>query len=130
MMAEWEVDGVYLASLLKVRHPAVFERLHGVLTSHGVEVRFLDRVRDIWAKDYCPLQVAVGEFVKFRYDPDYLRDDRGLRTGASVVNWFRGLGRCRRSRVVLDGGNVVASRRKAIVTEKIYKENPDWERAE
>ena len=43
---------------------------------------------------------------------------------------FRGLGRCRRSSIVLDGGNIVASRTKAIVTDKIYKENRGWSRAE
>ncbi len=130
MIPDWEADGVFLADMLKVRHPDLFVQLHSVLTSHGVEIRLLDNVRDVWTRDYCPIQVGPRKFVKFRYTPDYLRDDPRLRTGDDVVKAYRSLGNCRHSAIVLDGGNVVASQDKAILTEKIYKENPDWRRAD
>ncbi len=50
MIADWEINGVYLADMLKVRHPDLFAQLHSTLSSHGIEVRLLENVRDIWAK--------------------------------------------------------------------------------
>jgi agmatine deiminase len=53
-----------------------------------------------------------------------------MRTGNEVVKAFRTLGRCHQSEIILDGGNVIASRTKAILTAKIYKENPGWSRSD
>ncbi len=53
-----------------------------------------------------------------------------MKTGDSIVKSFRDLGRCRRSPIVLDGVNIVASRTKGVVTDKIYKENPRSSRSE
>jgi agmatine deiminase len=116
--------------MLKVRYCELFTSLQQILTAHGVAVRLFNNVRDIWAKDYCPVQVGPGKLVKFYYDPDYLREEPTRRTGDGVLKSFRGLGTCRRSPIVLDGGNVVASRNKAIVTEKVYKENPGCSQAD
>lgn len=130
MIADWHKNCVYLAAMLAARNLELFSRLRQTLEAHRIEVRLLDKVQGYWARDYCPVHVSPGRLVKFRYDPDYLRDGPALRTGDEVINSFRGLGRCYRSPIILDGGNVVGSRTKAIVTEKIYKENPSWGRAE
>jgi agmatine deiminase len=126
MMADGESNCVVLATLLKERHPRLFEKLQKALRSHGIEVRLIDNVRDIWLKDFSPIQVGPGELAKFRYDPSYLRDEPRLRTGEAILKSFRSFGHCHRSPIILDGGNVVASRTKAIVTDKIFKENPGW----
>lgn len=126
MIPDWEHNCVYLADLLRDRHPSVFNGLQDILSSHGIQVRLLSRVRDIWARDYCPTQVLPKTFVKFRYDPDYLRDDSELRTGDEVLDSLRDLGCCSCSSITLDGGNVVGSKTKAVVTDKIYRENPGW----
>ena len=47
-----------------------------------------------------------------------------------MVRSFADLGDCIVSPIVLDGGNVVSSRTKAILTDKIYKENRTWKQAE
>ena len=129
MIPDWEANAVFLAGMLKVRHPELFTQLHSVLTSHGIEIRLLENVRDIWARDYCPIQVGPAEFMQFRYEPDYLKDHPELRTGREVADQFHDLGECRHSDINLDCGNVVASLNKAIVTDKIYRENPSWERS-
>jgi len=130
MIPDWEHNCVCLAAMLKVRHPALFTKLHQILTDHGVHVRLLDDARDIWARDYCPLQVGPGRFVKFRYAPDYLRGQPQLRTGPGIVKSFHDVGHCRRSAIILDGGNIVASQSRAILSDKIFKENPEWNRAD
>jgi agmatine deiminase len=126
MIADWDINCVFLAAILKDRHPTVFASLRRVLLSHGIEVRFLEGVRKIWARDFCPVQVLPGTLVKFLYAPDYLRDRPDLRTGDEILSSFRGVAWCNRAAIKLDGGNVVASRTKAILTEKIYRENAGW----
>lgn len=130
MIPDWQTNCVYFASLLQDRHPSVFNGLQQILVHHGIEVRLLQNVRDVWAVDYSPVQVAERTLVKFTYAPDYLRDHEYLVTGDGVVESIQDVGRCHRSRIVLDGGNVVTSGRIAIVTDKIYKENPKRNRAQ
>ncbi len=130
MIPDWEHNCVFLADKLKDRHPSVFTRIQQILINHGIEVRLLANVRDVWTRDYSPVQVGQKFLVKFRYDPDYLRDEPRLRTGNGIVNSFGDIGRCRRSQIILDGGNIVASRTRVILTDKIYKENPGLNRSD
>src|SRR5438270_7983715 len=115
MIPDWETNCVYLAAMLQDRHPKVFNGLQETLTTHQIEVRLLDNVRDVWAVDYCPVQVADRALVKFTYAPDYLRGHEEIITGDNVLKPLRNLGRCHRSPIVLDGGNVVGSHQKAIL---------------
>jgi agmatine deiminase len=123
MIADAEINGVFLADQLRDRFPCLFQQLNQTLVSHGVEVRLLHDVRDIWARDYCPIQVGSEEFVQFQYEPDYLKRHPKKRTGREVSRQFQDLGQCLHSEINLDGGNVVASQKSAILTDKIYAEN-------
>ena len=70
-----------------------------------------------------PIQLETDRFIQFRYDPNYLKDYPNLRTknGARLLD----LSHCARSNLrVIDGGNVVRWHDTAIVTTKIYRENP------
>ena len=128
MIPDSETNCVFLASLFEARFPKLFARIRETLLAHEIEVRLVDDVRDIWMRDFCPVQVGPKEFVKFRYDPDYLHNYPKLRTGDEIVNSLGDLGQIFRSDIILDGGNVVATEQKAIVTDKIYKENPGRKR--
>lgn len=128
MISESKVDCVYLTALLGVRHPQLFKALKAWLLSQSVVVRILDNVKDIWARDFAPIQVADNALAKFRYAPDYLQGHEHLLTGDDVLNSFGDLGLCHRSEIVLDGGNAVGCRGKVILTDKIYRENPSWDR--
>ena len=44
MIADWNVDGVFLASLLQDQYPRLFADLQKMLVAHGVEVRLLEDV--------------------------------------------------------------------------------------
>jgi agmatine deiminase len=96
----------------------------------GTCVGILRGTRDIWCRDFMPIQIGVGQFVQFRYLPDYLDGHEGMITSPEVARAALPAGsRCVRSSVVLDGGNVVNWTSKAILTDKIYKENPRFSRA-
>jgi agmatine deiminase len=106
------------------RHPAVFGRLSDAF---GDRLGLIPRTKDIWCRDYMPVPLGRDQFVQFRYDPDYLRDASDLLTndGARLLGLDD---RCRYSDLVIDGGNVVRYGDTAILTDKVYKENPDHER--
>jgi agmatine deiminase len=130
MIADWEINGVFLADLFKDRYPDLFKQLHSTLISHSVEVGILQDVCDICARDYCPIQVGPQKFVKFRYTPDYLILSPELHPDGKVVTSYQGLGDFLHPPIALPGGNIVASQTKAILTDKIYEDNPDWTHAD
>jgi agmatine deiminase len=130
MIADADAKVVFVADTLASKFPDVFRGLRSILGRHGVPLKIILGTRDIWCRDYMPVQVAENRMVQFRYAPDYLkgRFERFRADGelSRTLPWLKG---CVRSRIVLDGGNVVGWRDKAIVTDKIYKENPWIERA-
>ena len=131
MIPDWETNCVYFSRLLGEQYSDLLDRLTQVLRTQEVEVRFLDGTKDIWARDYCPVQVEVKRFLKFRYDPDYLKGKyRHLVTGDEVIEQLRDLGTIQKSETVLDGGNVVTSGSMVILTDKVFQENPRRRRRE
>jgi len=129
MIADWKKDAVFFSQLLPNRHPVLWEQLSEILRTHSIPARLLAGTRDIWARDFCPIQVGPSRFVKFRYCPDYLRAGyEHLITGNRVCGQMGNWGEIQVSRIILDGGNVVAAGNKAILTDKVFSENPKWER--
>ena len=129
MMPDWETNRIYFSSLLPGRYPKLWEQLSEILRNHRIPTRLIDGTRDVWARDYCPIQLGPQQFIKFRYCPDYLKDEfEHLVTPGTVCRQFQDLGACRRSTIILDGGNVVAAKNRVILTAKIYRENPRYER--
>jgi agmatine deiminase len=126
MVADWKTNTVFFTSSLARRVPRVWERLQATLTANGIAPRRLTGAKDIWARDFMPIQIGDGEFVKFRYEPSYLRDCPSLITGPAICKQLPFLEAMQSSDIRLDGGNVVASRSLAILTDRVYSENPDW----
>lgn len=127
MIADWDTDTAVFADLLPRQLPALWDRLAGVLRDHGVGVHLAGNCRDIWARDFLPVQVG-NEFVSFRYDPDYLRDFGHLRTDEAACDSLPFLTERRTSDLVIDGGNLVSSGSAVVLTDKIYRENPGRKR--
>lgn len=128
MIPDWQTNTVFFSSLLPDRYGEMWARLHEILQQHSVPVNLLERTRDIWMRDYCPIQVGPGRFVKFRYNPDYLRYAPRLRTRDEICQELEHLGQIQMSPIVLDGGNVVGTAQTAVLTEKVFPENPNYPR--
>jgi agmatine/peptidylarginine deiminase len=121
MIAEWDTDSVFFSDRLEAAEPSVFDRLRSALD--GVPIQIIPGTADLWCRDYMPVQVGHDSFCQFRYAPDYLRGFEYLVTHPekcrlSFMKYYQ------QEPIVLDGGNVVASKSKVILTDKIYKENP------
>jgi agmatine deiminase len=107
---------------------------------------FLPGTKDVWAKDYMPIQITHDKFVQFIYDPAYLKEEtifegeygppedfdgtfEYLKTDPTAVCEMLGI-ETYKSKLVIDGGNVIKWTNKAILSSRIYKENPDFSKNE
>ena len=129
---------LYFSSLLQSapKYQPAANRLFAALDSHGVRYGLLDNTRDIWLRDFMPVRRGDGKFVSFRYEPFYLKKTPQLRTDfcrdISGQFWIFNpdFGHIIYSDINLDGGNVVLSpsKSKAVVSDRVFPENPKWER--
>ena len=127
MITDWETDTAVFSDLLPGQFPQLWKRLSGLLREHGTTIHLVCGCRDIWARDFLPVQVG-NEFVTFRYAPDYLRGYDHLRTEESVCDAVPFLKARHRSDLIIDGGNLVSSGPMVAATDKVYRENPDQSR--
>jgi agmatine deiminase len=125
MIAEWDTNTLFVSDLLEKKFPALVASLRAVLIDVPIEI--ITGTADIWCRDYMPIQLDQDRFCQFVYAPDYLRGYEELLTPPDKCRLPLMLD-YRQEPLVLDGGNVVASRTKVILTEKVYKENPGIER--
>ena len=126
MISDFETNSIYFSELLKTeeRLTGLFNELSGVLKSQGINPKFLPKTKDIWARDYMPIQLTNEKFVEYRYDPDYLQgiQYRHLKTSPDIVCDAIGL-KTNKTDIILDGGNVVKSNNTVILTDKVIEEN-------
>jgi agmatine deiminase len=129
VIADNQTNTLYISDLLPKRHPRLTADLHRICRTNDIPLRHIRGTRDIWCRDYMPVQVDDRRFVQFRYQPDYLwgRWARTI-TPPEVCRALPCIGQCIQSNIVLDGGNVVKWSDKVIVTDKIFRENPGSDR--
>lgn len=119
---------LYFSSILKNSHvyKQTADNLFAALDSAGIAFHLLDGARDIWMRDFMPVQIRDGSFVSFRYEPSYLQDMPGRKTDykRDVAPQFSFP--IAYSDINLDGGNVVfsPSKEKAVLSDRIFTENP------
>jgi len=124
-----DTNTVYLTERLRTdeRYCKAHDRLTGILEKHSVQVKYLrdSKIRDIWCRDFMPVQIGQGRFVQFRYEPSYLVGYEAHRTNPEEVSEAR---QCQPvlSDINLDGGNIVNCFDRAIVTDRIFDENPGF----
>lgn len=117
---------VYLSEELKKKYPNTCDKLIGILDKHHVKYSFLKATKDIWCRDYMPVQTPSGRLIQFTYDPSYLRGNKEWEDSRSDVRKV-----CKEngftpefSNINIDGGNVLICEDRAILTDRIYSENP------
>lgn len=131
MITDKETNFVYFSGLLPRRHSAFFKELTVILKRKGIKYGLLPYTNDnIWCRDYMPIQIAGNSFAQFKYYPQYLlgsRKDRATITEASKACKSIGI-KPVISDIKIDGGNIVRSKTKVIMTERIFSENPHYQR--
>lgn len=119
---------VYMSDLLKERYPDTCDRLTQILKKHHIKYDFLKGTKDIWCRDYMPIQTESGKFIQFKYDPSYLKQNKEWEASRSDVNEV-----CKANNIEaqfsdinLDGGNVLICDGRAIISNRVFSENTNW----
>jgi agmatine/peptidylarginine deiminase len=127
-----EGQTVYMSELLMSRYPETCKNLIKILEKHKVNYSFIKSTKDIWCRDYMPVQTESGKLIQFKYDPSYLKGKKEWEESRSDVKEI-----CEKNNIVatesdinLDGGNVLICDGRAIISDRIYSENPDKTREE
>jgi agmatine deiminase len=125
MIVDSETNHLYLADCLQEKMPGFYTDFSRVLHDIGVPVGLIPASKDIWARDYMPLQVAKDKFIQFQYDPDYLNDPRYAvtRSDVDLIVLKMGLAALK-STLRVDGGNVVKGKDIVLMCDKVFRENP------
>ncbi|MCR5850890.1 MAG: agmatine deiminase family protein [Bacteroidaceae bacterium] len=129
---------VYFSSLLTKKCPILNAHITDELQKWGISYGYLSGTKDIWCRDFMPIQIERNRFVLYKYTPDYLQDKFGLRiqTNSSEVlqtedNQLQSIWRkCSAIDLVIDGGNVVKCGDVVVMTDKVFVENKDKSRLE
>ena len=123
---------VYMSELLKTRYPQTCDSLTQILKRNKVRYAFLKGTKDIWCRDYMPIQTESGKFIQFKYDPSYLKGKKEWEESRSDVKEVCRLNNinAQESDIILDGGNVLICDGRAIISDRIFSENPQINREE
>jgi agmatine deiminase len=127
MIAGKATDTVYFSEILLTdkRFTKTFNALTKLLGKHSIKYDFLKATKDIWCRDYMPIQIERGKFVQFRYEPSYLKDDLELQSDPKKVCKANNI-KPQFSKINLDGGNVVNWSDRAIITDRVFDENLEY----
>ena len=150
MITDNHTNRVYFSSLLPEKCPVLNAHIVDALRKRDIPFTYLKGTKDIWCRDYMPIQIEKDRFVFYRYTPDYLQDKTGLTLQTnpelvfqeesnelprllpmSVEEEMRPISISHpvfhrfELELVMDGGNVVKCGNKVVMTDKVFVENKD-----
>ena len=150
MITDNHTNRVYFSSLLPEKCPVLNAHIVDALRKRDIPFTYLKGTKDIWCRDYMPIQIQKDRFVFYRYTPDYLQDKTGLTLqtnpelvfqeesnellrllSMSVEEEMRPISISHpvfhrfELELVMDGGNVVKCGNKVVMTDKVFEENKD-----
>ena len=129
MIADWEKNEIFVSSLLKEWSKLEYINIQKLLTKHFIELKTIKQTKDVWARDYMPIQISKEEYIQFRYEPDYLDGYDEQRTIPSEIELLSKYP-IQISNINLDGGNIVCAENKVILTDRVLIENPSLSKKE
>ena len=118
---------VFMSELLKTKFPDACNRLLQILEKYHVNYEWIKGTKDIWCRDYMPVQTESGKFIQFRYEPSYLKGKKEWEESRSDVKEICRLNKIDAtfSDINLDGGNVLICDGRAIISDRLFSENPE-----
>jgi len=121
---------VYMSEQLMSKFPETCKNLIKILEKHHVNYSFIKGTKDIWCRDYMPVQTESGRLIQFKYDPSYLKGKKEWEESRSDVKEICRLNNIDAifSDINLDGGNVLICDGRAIISDRIFTENPTYDK--
>lgn len=125
MITDNETNTVYFSELLLKYLSEQCTAITDVLKKHKINYEFLKSTNDYFCRDYMPVQVERDKFVQFVFNPTsyFTKKEYGAMSNPVRVNFDNKLKLPYFSRLILDGGNVVKSKNKVIITDKVLTDN-------
>ena len=123
MITDQETNKVFFSEYLKAYK--CWKSIEAALNEQNIQFELLPNTKDIWVRDFMPIQIDESSYVSYVYNPDYLRDNKKyITTDVSSCYDFSGI-HLLATDTVIDGGNVIKCDDKVIMTDKIFVENND-----
>src|SRR5687768_13552370 len=113
-----------MTDLLQTDHRAISNALTSTCQENGIQVNVIHGAKDLWCRDFMPVQVTPAKFVQFNFQPKYYQHPKWihLQTDVSQLQYFLE-GEIMQSDIILDGGNLCGYQRKYILTDRIFQDN-------
>lgn len=129
MLQDNKTNKLYLSALLKgSKYLSFFNRFEEKLIERNIQFELLENTNDIWARDYMPVQIEEDKFVQFVYNPSYLKKYPELLTNVDPILSAIGVETIK-SKLLVDGGNVIRSKDKIFICDRIFSENGGLEKS-
>jgi len=127
MIPSKSTNTVCFSELLKTKeeYSSSYFELTKILDNHKIKHQLIKGTKDIWCRDYMPIQIDENKFVQFRYEPSYLKEELEIQSNPIEVCKANNI-HAKFSTINLDGGNIVNWKNMAIITDRIFKENPEY----
>ncbi len=125
MITDIQTNTVYFSNLVPEDFAKPFSELCQIIESAGYQVKLLTETYDYYCRDYMSVQIAENDFVQFVFRPKaYLEPEQYPDiTNPVLVGLMNNLVPPRYSPLILDGGNVIKATNKAIITDRVLKDN-------
>ena len=129
MITDSQTNFLYLAETLQNKYSNFYQRFENVLKDCNILFDFLPQTKDVWVVDYMPVQIEIQKFVRFVYNPSYLQTKKYLKTISDVDTICSKIGvDIIKTKIIVDGGNITRTTNKVIMTDRVFKDNPTFER--
>lgn len=129
MIPDSQTNFLYLADTLPKKYGDFFKRFEKLLIENKIPFSMMPDTKDVWAVDYMPIQTGTDNFVQFTYNPWYLQTKKLLKTISNIDSICNEIGiKSLKTDILLEGGNVTKTTDKVIMTDRVFAENPNYER--
>jgi len=123
-VSENETNQVFISDKLKYKVPQFYDDFQRLLSDNNIPLKEISNTKDIWCRDYMPIQLYPNKFIFYSYNPDYLQDSYGESIKTNSLPFCRKLSLdLTIANIIIDGGNVIKSKNCIILTDKIFTEN-------
>lgn len=133
MITDQQTNAVFFSDLLRTdsKYSEECISIIAILEKHQIEYNFLLSTKDVWCRDYMPVQISKDSFLQYNYDPDYLKPRiyHTRRTNPNITNSSLALQTIQLD-LILDGGNIIKSSNSLILTDKILAENKEYSKSQ
>ncbi len=131
------LDEIYISAHLPI------DTNKGVLYGKKVYDKFLEiddleiieiknHYKNIWCRDYMPVKSSSGKYVQFKYSPSYMTDSQKWKERLPIANEIHNELKieCISSDIILDGGAIEIFNKTAIISDRVFRDNPDMKNDE